>query len=177
MATIARILELAPTCCYLADNNKYKKALFGGVPKMAQNQAMLIYIYWKVLNTIYELDNDYDGLYAPAQYLYELEQKFAYKAAAIVDGSGGGSVATASSSSRPEQLNFTVAASGTTLINGQSTVTLTQFTGYNLLVDKNGQPMTQIITAPLYYTWNRNTGVLTLSSAAVTGDEFQITPA
>jgi len=177
MPTVERILELAPTCSRLAEDHRFKKALFNAVPKSSKNQGTLIYIYWKILNTIYELDNDYPGLQAPANYLFELEQKWAFKAASIVDGGGSGQIAPITPSVKPEQLNFKVAASGTPLIDGQTSKTFSDFIGWNLMVDKNGQPMTQITTAPIYYTWNRDSGAFTLNLAAATGDEFQITPA
>lgn len=94
MPTIARILQLAPASSYLASNYKDQTSVFNpsGRGKSTKNQAILIYIYWKILNKIYEIDPNYDGLQAPADYLYELEMKFAFKAGSIVDGGGGGSV-------------------------------------------------------------------------------------
>jgi len=120
---------------------------------------------------------DADFLYKISNWLWTLTFPYGLQAQ-FLDGGSGGSVTPVSPSStgRPEQLNFRVQASGTTLIDGQVTVSLPDFIGWNLLLDKNGQPMTQITTAPFYYTWNRDSGVLTLSQAAVTGDEFQITP-
>lgn len=177
MPTVARILELAPTCCYLASNYKDRQGLFNAKAKSTLNQSTLIYGYWKILNEIYTLDSDYPGLVGPANYLWELCQKFGFKAASIVDGGGGGQVAPVTPASSLEQLNFTVAASGTTLIDGQSTVNLNQFIGYNLLVNKNGTPLAQIVSAPVHYTWDKQTGDLTVVPAAFLGDEFQITPA
>lgn len=121
---------------------------------------------------------DNDILYTISNFLFALEGIYGLKAQ-YLDGGSGGSVTPVSPSStgRPNQLNFTVAAAGTTIVDGQVTVSLPDFIGWNLLLDKNGQPMTQISTAPIYYTWTRDTGILTLSQAAITGDEFQITPA
>lgn len=120
---------------------------------------------------------DNDILYTISNYLFALEGVYGLEAQ-FRDGGSGGSVTPVSPSNtaRPTQLNFTVAASGTTLVNGQLSVTLSDFVGWNLVLDKNGQPMTQIPTAPIYYTWDRVTGLLILNVAAVTGDEFQITP-
>lgn len=92
MPTVQRILQLAPVSCYLAEAYKQKGVLFGGRGKSSDNQSTLIYIYWKILNKIYTLDPTHAGLQGPANYLYELEQKFSFKAANIVDGGGGGSV-------------------------------------------------------------------------------------
>lgn len=120
---------------------------------------------------------DNNILYTISNWLFALEGVWGLQAQ-FLDGGSGGSVTpvSPSSTSRPEQLNFTVAASGTPFIDGQTSVTFSNFIGYNLVIDKDGQPMTQISTAPIYYTWNRVTGVLTLNQAAITGNEFQITP-
>lgn len=162
MASISRILELAPTCCYLANNSKDKKALFGGVPKSLQNQATLIYIYWKILNTIYELDNDYDGLYAPAQYLFELEQKFAFKAANIVDGGGGGQIAPITPTTLPSPYYFIVSASSF-IATGASSKTIDAFIGYNLIFTRGGVPQSTVTTESSYFTWDSDTGEFTCS--------------
>lgn len=124
-----------------------------------------------------QADPDADILYTISNWLFALEGIYGLQAQ-FLDGGSGGSVTPVSPSStgRPEQLNFTVAASGTTFIDGQTSVSLPTFIGWNVTLDKNGQPMTQITTAPIYYTWDRDSGVLTLSQAAITGDEFQITP-
>lgn len=93
MPSIARILSLAPPSCYLASNYKEHGAVFSnGGGSSAKNQATLIYIYYKILHKIFSIDPNYPGLQSPANYLFELEQKFAFKAANIVDGGGGGSV-------------------------------------------------------------------------------------
>lgn len=118
---------------------------------------------------------DADILYQISNWLFSLEGVYGLEAQ-FLDGGSGGQVTPITPSSRPAQLNFTVAASGTPLIDGQITKTFSEFIGYNLVVDKNGQPMTQITTAPIYYTWNRTSGAFTLNIAAATGDEFQITP-
>lgn len=119
---------------------------------------------------------DADYLYKITGWLWALTMPYGLQAQ-FIDGGGGGQVTPIVPSGKPEQLNFTVDASTTPLIDGQTSVILPQFIGWNLLLDKNGQPMTQISTAPIYYTWNRTTGQLTLNQAATTGDEFQITPA
>lgn len=175
MPSISRILELAPTCCYLANNNKSKKALFGGVPKSNQNQATLIYIYWKILNTIYELDNDYDGLYAPAQYLFELEQKFAYKAANIVDGGGGGSVAPITPTTLPDPYYFIVSSSSF-IVTGASSKTITSFIGFNLIFTRGGIPQSTVTTEDTYFTWDSSTGAFTCSPAVYVGELIGLIP-
>ena len=133
----------------------------------------LIYLVRQALEWLYELDPTHPDLDIIGNYLIAICKHSARAEANIV---GGGSTPSIINPSRPSQLNFTVAASGTSLIDGQTSATFTQFIGYNLVLDKNGQPMTQISTAPIYYTWDKNSGILILNQAATTGDEFQITP-
>lgn len=180
MPTVARILELAPTCSRLAEDHRFKRAMFKGTPKSSQNQGTLIYIYWKILNYFYERDNDYDGLRAPADYLWELCQKWAFKAANIVDGGGGGTVApvTPSAGSLPNPLDFIVDATSTPMLAGASSVVLSQFIGYDVEFYRGGQP--QYTTNPgdgtSYYSWNRVNGTFFISPAANLGEPFRIVP-
>lgn len=176
MPTIQRVLDLAQPACYLALNYREKGKLYNYGKPSGINQAFLIYGVYKILSKVYEEDPTHEGLQAVSDYLYELLQKFAFKAAAIVDGGGGGSVTPPSSLTRPEQLNFTVAASGTPLVDGQSATIFYDFIGWNLTVVKNSQPLDQIDTKPVYYTWNRDTGTFTTNLATITGDEWQLTP-
>lgn len=176
MATIGRILELAPTCCYLANDAKYKSQLFSKRPKSLQNQATLIYIYWKILNYFYEQDPTYDGLYAPAQYLFELEQKFAFKAANIVDGGGGGSIAPITPTTLPSPYYFEV-DDASFIANGESSKQFpATWQGYNMVFARGGETQTTVNTEPSYFTWDSSTAIMTISPAAVTSELFAIIP-
>ena len=175
--SIADIIEVGRASTYLSANYTSRASLYGGINIKPVPPVQIAFV-------TDALDWANDGgaetaasLRSTANYLYWLCGKFQLQAQNIINGAGGGTVSpTPGGGLRPNQLNFTVAASGTTFIDGQTTVTLTDFIGWNLVLDKNGQPMTQISSAPIYYTWVRTTGVLTLNSAALTGDEFQITP-
>ena len=92
MPTIARTLEIAQPSCYLAANYYEKGKLYNYGRPSSVNQSQLIYIVYKILSTVYANDPTRDGLQEVADYLYELCQKFAFKAANIVDGGGGGQV-------------------------------------------------------------------------------------
>lgn len=175
IATIPEIIDRSQVSIYLSGNDNSKGTLFGP-RKAAPGSPISIALISDVLNW------GYDGgaetavdLRQMANYLEWLIGTNGLQAQYILTGAGGGAVIPGGGSI-PAQLNFTVGASGTTLIDGQSTVTLTQFIGYNLLVNKSGQALTQITTAPVYYTWNKVTGLLTVVPAAFLGDEFQITP-
>lgn len=175
--SIASIIEIGKVSIYKSANYVAKGALFGGT---VIKPIPPVQIAW----VTDALEWGYDGgaqteqsLRQTGNYAYWLYGKFGLEAQYVIDGAGGGSVTpTPSGGLRPNQLNFTVAASGTPILDGETTVTLSDFIGWNLVLDKNGQPMTQISTAPIYYTWNRVTGLLILNQAAITGDEFQITP-
>lgn len=191
MPTVERTLELARVGCYLADNNKFKSALFNKVAKNAKNQAILIYIYYKILNKIFTEDPTYlpATQQSVANYLYELLQGFKFRAAQIVDGGGGGQVVpvTPASSSMPNPYDWIVAASTSSfapLADGDDTVTLDgtngtrDFRGLNIEFYRGGQP--QYTTNPgdgsTYYYWNRTTAVLIISTPAYTGEPMRITP-
>jgi hypothetical protein len=178
--TIARILELAPTSCMLAENQRFKKAMFNATPKSSDHQGTLIYIYWKILNTIYELDNAYPGLEAPARYLYELEMKYAFRAARIVDGGGGGTVAPVTPSgtgSNINDLDWLVSGSSSQLAplaNGDFAVTfdgtggMLDLRGFNINFFRGGvtQNTTPLGDGSSYYYWNKITGLFQLLGAA-----------
>lgn len=91
MPTITRILQLAPTACYLSANYIDKRKLFGG--SLDPMNPIKIYCTYIVLKHVYDKDPTYDGLQARCNYLYELMKRWALAAAAIVDGNNGGSVA------------------------------------------------------------------------------------
>lgn len=91
MPTIARTLEIAPMACVLSANAVARGALRGG--KLDPSNPQKIYNVYKILKKIYDNDPTYDGLQVRCDYLYELLKKYALRAAAIVDGGGGGSVA------------------------------------------------------------------------------------
>jgi hypothetical protein len=178
IATIPQAIERGGISTYLVGNANSKDSLFGGGKIAAPGSMVSIAMITDALRWGYD-DNGGaqtdEDLREVANYLVWLCGMYGQQAQAISEGSGGGTVITGGATA-PGQLNFTVAASGTTLIDGQSTVTLNDFIGYNLIVNKNGTALTQIATAPVYYTWNSVNGSLTVVPAAFLGDEFQITP-
>lgn len=190
MPTAARILQLAPTACYLAANDVNQKTL-SGKGSLVPSQAIKIYNVYKILKHIYDLDPNYAGMQSRCNYLWELMKRWALKAAAIVDGGGGGSVApvTPSSGTLVNPLDWEVGASSSQtapLADGESTVTLdgtsgmVDFRGFNINFIRGN--LTQYTTPPpdgisTYYSWNRTTGVFTLlNGAAVLGEQFRIEP-
>ena len=177
MLTIAETIQVGKLSIGLAVNSVARGALFGG--KLAPNSPLTMAMATSALEWGNVVGQDAEDLRGLADYAYWIYGKQGLQAQYLIGiSSGGGTVVPGGGLTRPNQLNFTVAASGTTLIDGQSTVTLPSgWTGFNVVVNKNGQALTQITSAPIYYTWDSTTRLLTVSPAAFLGDEFQITPA
>ncbi len=177
MPTIERILQLAPVCSYLSNNEKAKGNLFkNGTPTNIKNQATLIYIYWKILNKIYTLDPTYPGLQAPANYLYELEQKWAFKAASIVDGGGGGSIAPITPTVRPSRIEFYVSAGSYIPTDGTTVQLPFSWKGWDMELDRNGVPQSTLTTEPSYFVYTIATRTLVISPAVVDGELIALIP-
>ena len=110
-----------------------------------------------------------------ANYLYWLCGKFALEGQYIITGTGGGSVVPINPGATPNPIEFEVDATSF-IPNGNSTVTIPSFIGYNLLFVRNNVPQSIINTGASYFTWNKVTGVFTCSPAAATGELFQLYP-
>jgi hypothetical protein len=175
MPTVARILEITPPSCYLASNRTAKGALFG--PPIDPKLPLTIYMVYKILKVVYDKDPNYTGVRVVADYLYELIQKYAFKAAAIVDGNTGGQVAPPSGIVVPNPYDFEV--DGTSFIpTGDDSVTISQFIGYNVNFSRGGimQNTTNLGDGSSYYSWNIVTGLFTIFPAATEGELFRIMP-
>lgn len=175
MPTVARILELADVSCMLANNRTAKGALFGQAvdPKL----PITIYMVYKVLKTVYDKDPEYTGVRVVADYLYELIVKYAFKSAAIVDNNTGGQIAPPSGVTVPNPYDFEVSDSSF-IATGESSVTISQFIGYNVNFSRNGvmQNTTNLGDGSTYYSWNLVTGLFTIYGAATAGELFRIMP-
>jgi len=110
-----------------------------------------------------------------ANYLYWLCGKFALEGQFIITGTGGGSVVPINPGATPNPIEFEVSGSSF-MVNGQSTVTIPTFIGYNLLFVRNNVPQSIINTGASYFSWNKTTGIFTCNPAAVTGELFQLYP-
>lgn len=172
MPTVPQIIEIAKISQYLSAQDVSKGALFG--PRISPSTPIVLYCERKAVEWLYDLDPTADSLTLTANYLYSLCRGYNLKAQSITGG--GGSIVPPVPANQPLPLQFIVAASGTTFIDGQTSVTLTSFIGYNLLFSRGGIPQSTVSTEPSYYSWNRSTGLLTISPQAYTGELFQIYP-
>jgi hypothetical protein len=177
MPTIARTLELAQVAGYLSANYKTKGALFGGYGQpSSKNQSQLIYMVYTILNKVYTENPTQEGLQAVSDYLYELLQKFAFKAANIVDGGGGGQITPITPTLKPDRIEFEV--DGTTFIaTGETTVQLPiSWDGWNVELERGNIPQSTLNTQPSYFTYDEDTRELTISPAAFLGELIAIIP-
>lgn len=170
--TTSEKLDIASISEYLSFVDIEKRGLNGGGVDLQLPRK--IYAIRKSIDYWYNLDPTDDTLIATSNYLLGLCGYYGLKAQQVVTSAG--SIAPSSSSTAPLPLQFIVAASGTTFIDGQTSATLTTFIGYNLLFARGGVPLSTVSTEPTYYTWNRSTGLLTLNVQAYIGELFQIYP-
>lgn len=115
------------------------------------------------------------GARGVANYLYWLCGNFALDGQYIITGTGGGSVVPINPGATPNPIEFEVDASSF-MVNGQSSVYIPSFIGYNLLFVRNNVPQSIINTGASYFSWNKITGLFTCNPAAVTGELFQLYP-
>ena len=172
MPTVPQIIQIAKISEYLSAKDVALGALFG--KRVASTTPMVLYMERKAVEWLYDLDPTSDTLTLTANYLYSLCRGYNLKAQSITGG--GGSIVPPVPSNQPLPLQFIVAATGTTFIDGQSSVTLTSFIGYNLLFSRGGIPQSTVSSEPSYYSWNRSTGLLTISPNAILGELYQIYP-
>lgn len=108
-------------------------------------------------------------------YLHWICGKFAIEGQYIITGIGGGSVIPINPGATPNPLNFIVSPTSF-IADGQSTVSIPSYIGYNLLFVRNNIPQSTINTESSYYTWNKTNGQFTCFGAAYTSEVFQLYP-
>lgn len=170
--TVQQIINIAKISEYLATVNTAKGTMFG--PRLSPTSPVVLYCERKAVEWLYNLDPTADSLTLTSNYLYSLCRGYNLQAQGI-SGSGG-NVSPVNPANAPSPLQFIVAASGTTFIDGQSSAVLTSFIGFNLLFARGGIPQSTVDTEPSYYSWNRTTGVFSVSPMAFSGELFQIYP-
>jgi hypothetical protein len=112
-----------------------------------------------------------------ADYLYELIQRYAFRASAIVDNSLGGQVAAQTSTVVVQPYDFVVSATSF-IATGESSVTIERFRGLNVNFRRGGisQNTTNIGDGSSYYSWNSATALFTIFDVAAAGELFRIEP-
>ena len=129
----------------------------------------------KNLSWLYNKDSTDTRLIPIANYLYWLCDRWALIAQNI--SGNGGSVATISGTTQTPY-EFIVDASTSFIISGQSSQTITAFIGFNVIFVRNNITQSTVDAGggSSYYSWNKSTGLFTISPAAVLTELFQIYP-
>lgn len=173
MPTPAQVIPINNISGYLAANSVANGALFS--PYTDPRLPLMLYMEGAALSW----GNKYGAsqLQAVANYVYALDGKFGSTAQAIIAGGGGGSIAPITPpSANVNPIEFVVAASGTPIVNGGSTLSIPSYKGLNVLFNRNGSPQSQVNSQDTYFNWNPVTCIFTCFPAAVTSELFSINP-
>lgn len=178
--TVAQKIVIAKISQYMAANDIEKSGYYGGGEDLRLSRKL--YLVRQNVEWLYNLDPTNDTLEATSNYLYALCGKYSFSAVNAI--SGGGSISPVSPiSGLPEPYDWVVGATTSAtepLKDGDTSVTLSDFIGYNVEFTRNN--LTQNTSLPAdgtstWYSWNRVTGLFTLNNGAATsGEQFRILP-
>lgn len=169
--TVAQIIDIAKISQYLSQNDVQKGSLFS--PRVAPMTPQILYLERKAVEWMYDLDPGNSSLPQTSAYLYSLCRGYNLQAQQI--SGTAGSISPVNPAQIPNPYDFEVTASSF-IADGQSTITIPAFVGFNVLFVRNGIPQSTINTGGSYYSWVKATGVFTISPAAILGEQFQIYP-
>ena len=168
--TVAQIMDIWPIAQYLAANDIQNRRNNSGAVDITLPQK--IYSIGTSVQRTYDADSTDDTLPLTARFLYALCGKYGLQASVVMQTSGTVSPVTPNVPTVPYQFN--VAASGNLINEGESSVIITSFIGFNLLFVRNGIPQTTLTTESSYYSWNKDTGLFTITPSAILSELFQI---
>lgn len=166
--TVAQKLNIASICEYIISNAIAKGGLYGsGIDLQLPTK---IYNIRTTIQYLYELDPSDDSLQSTTNYLYAMCGKFGLVAQAVLQIAGT-IAGTSGAASAPNPYQFTVAASGTFLVDGDTSKTITAFIGYNLIYVRNSSTQYTVNDGSgSYYSWTKATGSFVSTPAVVTGE-------
>lgn len=184
MLTIPETIQVGDLSTGLSGNYRSKKRLFGGI--LNTTTPVLIAMATDAIRWRYAADPTDTTLRGTANYAYWLFGKFGLEAQELISLGGGGSVVPITpGGTMPNPYDFEVplvANNGAPIAAGVSSITFdgtnnTQdLRGYNVEFIRGSIP--QYTTNPgdgsTYYSWNRVTGLFTISVAAFLGERFRI---
>ena len=169
--SVENIIRIAKVSQYLSAIDVANGNLFG--KRIAPTTPVILYCERKAVEWLYNLDPTDSTLTGTANYLYSLCRGYNLKANSVT---GGGTVSPINPVTAPDPYDFVVSASSF-MVTGATTKNFpSTWVGYNLLFVRNGIPQSTVNTGGSYYSWNRNTAVLTISPAAVADEQFQFYP-
>lgn len=171
--TVLEKLSIAKISQYLCAVAIQKGGLYAeGIPLDLPEK---IYNIRKTIEYLYDQDPTDDSLEGTTNYLYSI-CRFNLQAQNVMGNAG--LIAGIIARSAPTPYQFTVTSSSTPLANGDSSVILTTFIGYNLIFNRNYTPQGTVDpgSSMSWYSWNKTTGALTVTPAAVSTEFFQLFP-
>lgn len=158
--SVENIIRIAKVSQYLSAIDVANGNLFG--KRIAPSTPVILYCGRKAVEWLYNLDPTDSTLTGTANYLYSLCRGYNLKANSVT---GGGIVSPINPVTAPDPYDFVVSASSF-MVTGATTKNFpSTWVGYNLLFVRNGIPQSTVNTGGSYYSWNRNTAVLTISPA------------
>jgi hypothetical protein len=172
--TVAQKLNIASICEYIISNAIQKGGLYASGIDLLLPQK--IYNIRTTIQYLYELDPSDTSLQSTTNYLYAMCGRFALAAQSVLQIAGT-IAGTSGAAGSPDPYQFTVAASGTFLIDGQSSKTITAFIGYNLLYVRGAITQYEVNDGSgSYYSWVKGTGSFTTYPAVVTSEIIGLFP-
>lgn len=134
-----------------------------------------LYNIRKTIEYIYAQSPSNAYLTQTSNYLYGL-CAFSLQAQGIVATAGiiAGIIARAA----PLPYQFFITSNSTPMANGDSSVTLTSYIGYNLLFNRGYVPQGNVDpgNSMSYYSWDKVSGIFTAFPAAISTEFFQLFP-
>lgn len=169
--TPAQVIQYTNVATYLASDAVAKGNLFGA--SIEPELPNILYIENFILNWYNSTTgNNSVTDQAIANYVWSLTGMYGITAQAIVTG-GGGTVTPGTPTIAPAPYQFEV--SSTSFIpTGDSSKTISDFIGYNLLFVRDNITQSTVNTGGTYYSWNSVTGLFTCVGAAGEGQLFQL---
>lgn len=176
--SVAQTITRGKISAYLAGNDNAKGTLFGA-RKASPGSIVTISMVTDGLSWGYDGGAQTEAsLRSTANYLIWLCGQFGNEAEYISQGAGGGAVIPGGGSLLTP-LDWIVGASTEPLATGETSVTLTDFIGYEINFTRGS--IQQYTTDPgdgsNYYSWNKSSGLFTLlgnAPAAVLGEPMRI---
>lgn len=167
-------INIAKVSQYLASDDISKGNLFG--PRKIPITPRVLYMERMAVEWMYNLDPNNSTLALTGPYLYSLCRGYNLKAQNILNIGGGGSISPITpSGSAPNPYDWEVTPTSEPLADGESTVTLTDLIGFNIIFSRGGI-VQSTVNQGSYYSWNRVTGQFECFPQAFTGEQFIITP-
>lgn len=125
----------------------------------------------------YAQDPASDNLFSMCNYLLSLCGVYLFEA---ITATGGGTVTPINPITPvvavPDPYFFAVDSSTSFIITGETSKTITDFIGYNLVFVRNGITQTTVTSEPSYYSWDRSSGLFTFSPASAETELFGLIP-